>query len=375
MNNYYPSNFKPRLEPSPLATSCPDYFRWIYEDLKPWKGTGITRDMIDKGKNYSHFSVLIVNGKLFVQKYRQAFQSRDVFTIWSILQLLRLYPGEVPNLELLFNCDDESTVVKPPLPRTKCRVATAKVKICPWESMLKKIKKGSKKIKWKDRVPYAYWKGNPLVAQTRQDLIKCTPSKRFDWNARLYVQNSYRESRRGFKTSNLEDQCTHLSLVPMKHFWPIRNTDKCRDIKFAVEWGNNHTVKAQEIGEQGSRFIEEQLQMGFVYDYMLHLLREYAKLLKFKPKIIPNKRLVEVCVETMACHRRGLEKKYMVESMVKAPSDSLPCVMPPTFDPVELQDFLGKQENVSRKVESWGNEYWKNTPRLHKKRIARKRRG
>lgn len=30
-------------------------------------------------------------------------------------------------------------------------------------------------------------------------------------------------------------------MMPMEHYWPIRPDNKCRDIKFAVEWGNNHT--------------------------------------------------------------------------------------------------------------------------------------
>lgn len=28
-------------------------------------------------------------------------------------------------------------------------------------------------------------------------------------------------------------------LMPLQHYWPIRGDDKCRSIKYAVEWGNN----------------------------------------------------------------------------------------------------------------------------------------
>jgi len=38
------------------------------------------------------------------------------------------------------------------------------------------------------REPYAYWKGNPSVAETRQDLMKCNVSDKQEWNARLYEQ-------------------------------------------------------------------------------------------------------------------------------------------------------------------------------------------
>ena len=33
------------------------------------------------------------------------------------------------------------------------------------------------------------------------------------------------------------------SLQPLQHYWPIRDTDKCKSIKHAVDWGNNHEQK------------------------------------------------------------------------------------------------------------------------------------
>lgn len=33
------------------------------------------------------------------------------------------------------------------------------------------------------------------------------------------------------------------SLQPLRHYWPIRDGDKCRSIKFAVDWGNSHKEK------------------------------------------------------------------------------------------------------------------------------------
>lgn len=32
-------------------------------------------------------------------------------------------------------------------------------------------------------------------------------------------------------------------LMPVQHYWPIRDDDKCRSIKFAVDWGNSHKKK------------------------------------------------------------------------------------------------------------------------------------
>lgn len=35
-------------------------------------------------------------------------------------------------------------------------------------------------------------------------------------------------------------------MVPQHHYWPVRDSDKCRSLKFAVEWGNNHTEKVKK---------------------------------------------------------------------------------------------------------------------------------
>lgn len=66
-----------------------------------------------------------------------------------------------------------------------CRI---EVNIKPWEALSKDLKEGNKRSNWMEREPYAYWKGNPIVAETRQDLLKCNVSENQDWNARLYAQ-------------------------------------------------------------------------------------------------------------------------------------------------------------------------------------------
>jgi len=67
-------------------------------------------------------------------------------------------------------------------------VHRAEVNIKPWQVLLGELKEGNKKIPWLNREPYAYWKGNPVVAETREDLMKCNVSENQDWNARLYAQ-------------------------------------------------------------------------------------------------------------------------------------------------------------------------------------------
>jgi len=97
---------------SSSTSTCPEHFRWIHEDLEPWKSTGITREMVESGKNISQLRIVIKKGKAYVETYEDSFQTRDLFTVWGIVQLLRLYPRRVPDLELLFETGDRTVLDK-----------------------------------------------------------------------------------------------------------------------------------------------------------------------------------------------------------------------------------------------------------------------
>ncbi|RDX79685.1 KDEL motif-containing protein 1, partial [Mucuna pruriens] len=381
----------------PSSGTCPDYFRWIHEDLRPWARTGITQEMVERAKATANFKLVILNGKAYLETYEKAFQTRDVFTLWGILQLLRRYPGKVPDLEFMFDCVDWPVLLAdrytgpnsqdpPPLFRY-C------VNVKPWEILLGELKEGTMRTPWLHREPYAFWKGNPVVAETRQDLMKCNVSDKHDWNARLYAQDWGQESREGYKKSDLTNQCTHRykvyiegsawsvsekyilacdsvtllvkphyydfftrGLIPVHHYWPIKENDKCRSIKFSVDWGNSHMEKAHQIGKAASDFIQEELKMDYVYDYMFHLLNSYAKLFRYRPTISPN--ATELCVESMVCGAEGLVKKFMMESLVKGPANTNPCTMPDPFDPASLLEHLKRKESSIQQVESWEKSYW-----------------
>lgn len=97
--------------------------------------------------------------------------------------------------------------------------------------------------------------------------------------------------------------------------------------------------------------------MEYVYDYMFHLLTNYANLLKFKPRIPEG--AVEVYSETMARRHRGLWKKFMAETLVNFPSVTLPCTMPPPYESRTLEAFIESKETITRQVERWEKENWK----------------
>ena len=96
--------------------------------------------------------------------------------------------------------------------------------------------------------------------------------------------------------------------------------------------------------------------MDFVYDYMFHLLREYAKLLKYKPSVPPK--AIELCSESMACPAQGQEKKFMMDSTVRGPSSETPCGMPPPYDPATLHSIIDRKRNSIKQVETWERHYW-----------------
>ncbi|PKA58821.1 protein glucosyltransferase [Apostasia shenzhenica] len=395
------SSPSPSLPTSPSPPPfCPDYFRWIREDLRPWAAGGISRETLERAAADAAFRLVVVGGRAYVHHYHPVFQTRDLFTIWGFLQLFRRYPGRVPDLDLMFNCEDMPVVrppagdspSQPPRPLFRyCKDDTTvdivfpdwsfwgwpEVNVRPWETMSAELRRANVRLPWREREPYAYWKGNPYVAQTRNDLMKCNVSEKEDWGLRLFTVDWGREGSHGFKTSNLASQCTYRykvyiegrswsvsekyimgcdslalyvqskfqdfvsrGLRPGRHYWPIPQKDKCRAIKRAVEWAEAHPNKAHAMGKEGSSFIHEKLQMSYVYDYMLHLLTEYSKLLTYKPTVPPD--AVELCLETVACPAPdGKVREYLMESVEAAgPSDSEPCTMPPPFENDELKQLV-----------------------------------
>ena len=118
----------------PSNVKCPRYFRWIHEDLKPWKEKGIQQQMIENFQDEAHFRLVIVNGTGYVKQYAKSPHSRDVFTLWGILQLLKLYPGRVPDLDLMFQCNDLPSIKRDKYPMEQSASAPPLFHYCADES-------------------------------------------------------------------------------------------------------------------------------------------------------------------------------------------------------------------------------------------------
>ncbi|KAK7294679.1 hypothetical protein RJT34_17569 [Clitoria ternatea] len=118
-------------------------------------------------------------------------------------------------------------------------------------------------------------------------------------------------------------------MISLQEVWYLGNT-------IGPSEAPTKACAAEQIGKAGTRFIYENLKMNFVYDYMLHVLTEYAKLLRFKPTIPAG--AVEVCSENMACPMYGIWRQYLVDSMVKSPSATPLCTMSSPYDEEEAEE-------------------------------------
>ncbi|CAI9106977.1 OLC1v1006232C2 [Oldenlandia corymbosa var. corymbosa] len=361
--------------------TCPEVFKFIHRDLEPWAKSKVTLAHLMEAQNFAAFRVTIIEGKLYVELYYDCVQSRQMFTIWSILQLLRRYPGKVPDVDLMFDCMDKPMVDRAnftsmPLPLFRyCTTSEhfdipfpdwsfwgwPEIQIQPWGEEFRSIKQGSMSKLWSQKWPFAYWKGNPDVASPiREMLLQCNDTAK--WKAQILRQDWGAAARAGFKDSKLSSQCNHQykiyaegyawsvslkyilscgsvplivspkyqdffsrGLTPKKNFLPVSPTELCRSIKMSVEWGHAHPSEAEAIGKAAQDYMGS-LRMDRVYDYMFHLLSEYSKLQDFKPVRPPT--ATETCVESVLCYADENQRRFLEKSLA-FPSTSPPCSLQP----------------------------------------------
>uniref|UniRef100_A0A452Y092 Glycosyl transferase CAP10 domain-containing protein n=1 Tax=Aegilops tauschii subsp. strangulata TaxID=200361 RepID=A0A452Y092_AEGTS len=115
-------------------------------------------------------------------------------------------------------------------------------------------------------------------------------------------------------------------LEPRVNHWPVSTVGMCESIRDAVEWGNAHPEDAERVGKRGQRLMQE-LGMDTVYDYMLHLLTEYAALLDFRPG--PPHSSQEVCAGSVLCLADDRQRRFL-EASAAYPATAGPCSMPPS---------------------------------------------
>ncbi|PIA59411.1 hypothetical protein AQUCO_00400351v1 [Aquilegia coerulea] len=390
---------------------CPSFFRWIHHDLQPWSKSKISMDNLMEAQKSAAFRVVIVGGKLFVDFYYDCVQGRTMFTIWGFLQLLKRYPGMIPDVDIMFDCMDKPFVNRseygpetkwPPPPLFRYCTTSGhfdipfpdwsfwgwvETNIQPWDDEFRDIKQGSQAVSWEKRLPRAYWKGNvDVLSPVRTELQRCNHSRK--WGAQIMRQNWFEEAKAGYEQSKLANQCKYRykiyaegyawsvslkyivscgstsliispqyedflsrGLVPTQNYWPVSlSPDLCRSIKFAVDWGNANPALAEGIGKRGQDLME-QISMDRVYDYMYHLIKEYSKLQDFKPS--PPSSAQEVCMDSLLCFADTKQKDFLQRSTA-SPSSSPPCILPPANMDV-IKSFIEKKNRIISDIQKSEN--------------------
>ena len=71
------------------------------------------------------------------------------------------------------------------------------------------------------------------------------------------------------------------------HYVPVVEKD-LSDVKNLIEFVLENDKVARQIAKRGRDFIMEHLKMDNIYFYWEELIKEYTKLLKYKPKLEKN---------------------------------------------------------------------------------------
>eukprot|EP00850_Spirogloea_muscicola_P007457 SM000037S13592 [mRNA] locus=s37:709610:713144:- [translate_table: standard] len=248
------------------SPACPAWFSQIQEDLAPWNAStggrsGISRADVDAAQSWAAFRFVIVSGKLYVEHYYKCTQSRGLFTLWGIALLLRMFPLDVPDVDIMFDCMDRPHIAKSSAAELKDGLITGngeepaeeelqplpllfrycsnnehydvpwpdwsfwgwpETNIDPWDIAKADIQGGARETAWQDRVPRAHWKGNPSVARVREDLMGyCKNSYR--WPIDLVAQDWDVEVNKGYSNeSALKSQCKHRYKIYAEGFaWSV----------------------------------------------------------------------------------------------------------------------------------------------------------
>ncbi|CAM6106088.1 unnamed protein product [Calypogeia fissa] len=382
MRSSPPSTPLPSRDPGLPAKECPSYFQFIHKDLEPWKETGITVEMVEAAKRTGIFRIVILDSKLYMERYDSCFQTRAVFTVFGLLLFLEKFKGQVPDVEFVFTCGD--------VPRIPKRLGVAAVNfaydsnhehydipfpdwtfwgwsellISSWDEKREAIVKGSQRMDWEEKAPTAYWTGNPWVgAHHRQELLKCHNQRMTE----IRSQNWGEEIAKKKEHSKLEDQCTHkhmiytegngwsvslkyilacgaptLAISPFQydfysrglrqwvHYIPVRPAvlnapQMCEAIDQGVEWAVANQTVAIEIGIAAQHFMRNELSVENVYNYMFHLLREYAQLLKFQP--VQGAAHLVTIDHVLCLVQPGVERDTLQQTLKVTPTNSVPCQM------------------------------------------------
>ncbi|KAJ9581867.1 hypothetical protein L9F63_003798 [Diploptera punctata] len=339
VNNYEPC----------VQNNCSCYSSVIEIDLKPFR-SGITKNMIDsisdKGTRYQ-----IINHHLY-RDVDCMFPARCSGVEHFISLLLPKLPDmelvlntrDWPQVSKhfsspkpIFSFSKTSDYYDIMYPAWGFWEGGPAIKLYPqglgrWDQHRKILKEAANKWPWKLKKPMAFFRGSRtsserdslvLLSRERPDLVDAKYTKNQAWKSEadtLYAapaeevpledhcQYRYLFNFRGvaasFRLKHLflcQSLVFHVgsewleffypNLKPWVHFIPVKSDASKEDIKKLLEFVSEHDDIAQEIAQRGYNLIRKQLRLKDVTCYWENILKNYAKLLKFKPQL--DKKLIK----------------------------------------------------------------------------------
>ena len=197
-----------------------------------------------------------------------------------------------------------------------------------WDQQMKTLPDEAKKWPWKKKINIAFFRGSrtskerdPLVLLSRSDpdLVDAKYTKNQSWRSKedtlgddpaeeikledhckYKILFNFRGAAASFRFKHLflcDSLVFHVGnelleffydvLKPWVHYVPVVEKD-LSDVKNLIEFVLENDKVARQIAKRGRDFIMEHLKMNDIYCYWEELIKEYTKLLKYKPKLEKN---------------------------------------------------------------------------------------
>ncbi|KAM7362283.1 O-glucosyltransferase rumi homolog [Cochliomyia hominivorax] len=334
---------KVNYQPCPIDDSnCECHVEVMRQDLATFKEKGITRQMIKDASNFgTHYK--IYKHKLY-RDANCMFPSRCEGVEHFILKLLPKLPDmdfvintrDYPQVHAKFG-----NQMRPVLSFSKTNdyldimypawtfwaggpaISLHPTGIGRWDLHREKIMKAAEKFPWNSKETKAFFRGSRtsderdslvLLSRHKPNLVNAQYTKNQAWKSPKDTLNA-----EPAKEVSFEDHCRykylfnfrgvaasfrfkHLflckslvfhvgdewleffypSMKPWIHYVPLKKYPTEKDIEDILKFFHEHDDLAQEIGNNGYEFIKQHLRMHDIECYWRKLLKNYAKLLKFK---------------------------------------------------------------------------------------------
>lgn len=338
--NYTPCQFQ----------NCSCYSSVIENDLKPFQN-GITLDMINaasqKGTKY-----WIINSRLYrevdcmfparcsgVEHFLSKLKNKlpDLQLVLNTRdwpQISRFHGAALP----VFSFSKTKDYLDIMYPSWGFWEGGPAIKLYPqglgrWDKHRRSISEEANKWPWEKKKPVAFFRGSRtsserdslvLLSRESPNLVDAAYTKNQAWKSEKdtlflppaaevsleeHCHYKYLFNFRGvaasfrlkhlflcqsvvFHVGNEWEEFFYSSLKQWVHYIPVKSDSTKEDLRNLIEFAQNQDKLVKEIAVRGQDFIWSHLRMKDILCYWKALLKQYAKLLKFKPKL--GKNIVEI---------------------------------------------------------------------------------